>query len=109
MANDLRGSYGTAPKQARIPALADAADSRSWYACSRSRVATGLLLTAPGVPMLFMGQELLEDISGPITRRGWTASSTGRHRPATARRRTSTGSPETLTDCGEFNRLCTGA
>jgi len=50
MANDLRGSYGTAPKQARIPALADAADSRSWYACSRSRVATGLLLTAPRGP-----------------------------------------------------------
>ena len=25
------------------------------------RVATGLLMTAPGVPMLFMGQEFLED------------------------------------------------
>jgi 1,4-alpha-glucan branching enzyme len=45
----------------RIPVLADATDSRSWYARSRSRVATGLLLTAPGVPMLFMGQEFLED------------------------------------------------
>ena len=34
---------------------------RSWYARSRSRVATGLILTAPGIPMLFMGQEFLED------------------------------------------------
>jgi len=46
---------------ARIPALADPLDSRSWYARSRSRAASGLLLTAPGIPMLFMGQEFLED------------------------------------------------
>jgi 1,4-alpha-glucan branching enzyme len=45
----------------RIPRLADPSDSRSWYARSRSRAATGLLLTAPGIPMLFMGQEFLED------------------------------------------------
>jgi 1,4-alpha-glucan branching enzyme len=45
----------------RIPALANAIDRRDWYARSRSRVATGLLLTAPGIPMLFMGQEFLED------------------------------------------------
>jgi 1,4-alpha-glucan branching enzyme len=45
----------------RIPALADTSNSRSWYARSRSRVATTLLLTAPGIPMLFMGQEILED------------------------------------------------
>jgi 1,4-alpha-glucan branching enzyme len=45
----------------RIPRLADPSDSRSWYARSRSRVATGLLMTAPGIPMLFMGQEFLED------------------------------------------------
>jgi 1,4-alpha-glucan branching enzyme len=45
----------------RIPRLADAASPRSWYARSRARVATGLLLTAPGVPKLFMGQEFLED------------------------------------------------
>lgn len=48
-------------RQPRIAALADSTDSRSWYARSRSRVATGLLLTAPGVPMIFMGQEFLED------------------------------------------------
>ena len=45
----------------RIPALADGSNARSWYARSRSRVATALLLTAPGIPQMFMGQEFLED------------------------------------------------
>jgi 1,4-alpha-glucan branching enzyme len=45
----------------RIAALADPSNARSWYARSRARVAAGLLLTAPGIPMLFMGQEFLED------------------------------------------------
>jgi 1,4-alpha-glucan branching enzyme len=45
----------------RIPALADSGNGRSWYARSRSRVALGLLMTAPGIPMIFMGQEFLED------------------------------------------------
>jgi 1,4-alpha-glucan branching enzyme len=48
-------------RQPRVPALADGSNPRSWYARSRSRVANGLLLTAPGIPMLFMGQEILED------------------------------------------------
>lgn len=48
-------------RKPRVAQLADSADSRSWYARSRARVATGLLLTAPGTPMLFMGQEFLED------------------------------------------------
>jgi 1,4-alpha-glucan branching enzyme len=45
----------------RLAALADGSNTRSWYARSRSRFATGLLLTAPGIPQLFMGQEFLED------------------------------------------------
>ncbi|MGH9345674.1 MAG: alpha-amylase family glycosyl hydrolase, partial [Vicinamibacterales bacterium] len=45
----------------RIADLAGGGDNRTWYARSRSRVAMGLLLTAPGIPMLFMGQEFLED------------------------------------------------
>jgi 1,4-alpha-glucan branching enzyme len=45
----------------RIPLLADGSNSRSFYARSRSKVATGLLLAAPGIPQLFMGQEFLED------------------------------------------------
>jgi len=48
-------------REPRIAALADSTDARSWYARSRSRVANGLLLTAAGLPMLFMGQEFLED------------------------------------------------
>jgi 1,4-alpha-glucan branching enzyme len=50
-----------AGRNPRIPVLADSSDPRSWYARSRSRVATALLLTAPGIPQLFMGQEFLED------------------------------------------------
>jgi 1,4-alpha-glucan branching enzyme len=45
----------------RIARLADGANARSWYARSRARVATAIVLAAPGIPMLFMGQEFLED------------------------------------------------
>ena len=48
-------------RQPRVASLSDPSNARSWYARSRSRVANGLLLTAPGIPMLFMGQEFLED------------------------------------------------
>jgi 1,4-alpha-glucan branching enzyme len=54
---DLDGDH----RYPRIPRLADWDRPRSWLARSRSRVATGVLLTAPGVPMHFMGQEFLED------------------------------------------------
>jgi 1,4-alpha-glucan branching enzyme len=47
--------------QLRIPALADGSDHWSWYARSRSRVAMAVVLTAPGIPQLFMGQEFFED------------------------------------------------
>jgi 1,4-alpha-glucan branching enzyme len=50
-----------AGRDPRLPALADGSNPRSWYARSRSRFATGLLLTAPGIPQIFMGQEFLED------------------------------------------------
>jgi len=48
-------------QQQRMTALSDPSNARSWYATSRSRVSTGITLTAPGIPMLFMGQEFLED------------------------------------------------
>lgn len=48
-------------REPRLARLADGADARSWFARSRSRVATAVLLTAPGIPHLFMGQEFLED------------------------------------------------
>lgn len=50
-----------AGRNPRIARLADGSNPRSWYATSRSRVATGLVLTAPCIPLLFMGQEFLED------------------------------------------------
>jgi 1,4-alpha-glucan branching enzyme len=50
-----------AGRSPRIPRLADGNNPRSWFARSRSRVATGLVLTGPGIPLLFMGQEFLED------------------------------------------------
>lgn len=49
---------GAAP---RVPHLADGSNPRSWYARSRSRVALGLVVIAPGIPMIFMGQEILEE------------------------------------------------
>ena len=52
------GDHARAPRIAR---LADPSDPRSWWARSRSRVSMGLVLTAPGIPMMFMGQEFLED------------------------------------------------
>ena len=60
----------------RIARLAGGNDARSWYARSRSRVAMGLILTSPGIPLLFMGQEILEDkpwsdTPGPDTSIWW--------------------------------------
>jgi 1,4-alpha-glucan branching enzyme len=48
-------------REPRVARLGDAANPRSWFGRSRARVATGIGLTAPGIPMLFMGQEFLED------------------------------------------------
>jgi 1,4-alpha-glucan branching enzyme len=48
-------------RDARVARLGDPGSPRSWFGRSRARVATGLSLTAPGIPMLFMGQEFLED------------------------------------------------
>jgi 1,4-alpha-glucan branching enzyme len=46
---------------ARVATLADPSDHSSWYAASRARAISALLMTAPGIPMLFMGEEILED------------------------------------------------
>ena len=48
-------------REMRIARLGDPTNPRSWFARSRARVAAGLSFTAPGIPMLFMGQEFLED------------------------------------------------
>jgi 1,4-alpha-glucan branching enzyme len=48
-------------REPRVARLGHPDDPRSWFGRSRARVATGIGLTAPGIPMLFMGQEFLED------------------------------------------------
>jgi 1,4-alpha-glucan branching enzyme len=65
-----------AGRDMRIARLADGINARSWYARSRSRFGMGLLLTSPGIPLIFMGQEFLEDkqwsdTPGPSTLIGW--------------------------------------
>ena len=52
----LRRAASSASRGSAIPS-----NPRSWFGRSRARVATGISLTAPGIPMLFMGQEFLED------------------------------------------------
>ena len=74
--NALLGSYNGDPMQrllyveshdtagndgARLPVKIDAADPASYAARKRAMLAAGVLMTAPGVPMIFMGQEMLED------------------------------------------------
>jgi 1,4-alpha-glucan branching enzyme len=57
----LLTTHAPSDQMPRIARLADPSNPRSWYARSRARVANGLLLTGPGAPLLFMGQEFLED------------------------------------------------
>jgi len=59
-----------AGRDPRLPVLADASNHRSWYARSRSRVASAILLTAPGIPQIFMGQEFCEDRPWDVDPRG---------------------------------------
>jgi 1,4-alpha-glucan branching enzyme len=54
-------TYAGHSEAARVPFLANPADRRDWYARSRSRVVTSILMAAPGIPTIFMGEEFLED------------------------------------------------
>ncbi len=47
--------------KSRIPSEIDSQDSNNWFAKKRSTLAAALVLTSPGIPMLFQGQEFLED------------------------------------------------
>jgi 1,4-alpha-glucan branching enzyme len=47
--------------QARVPEEIDPGKASSWYAKKRSTLGAALVFTAPGIPMLFQGQEFLED------------------------------------------------
>lgn len=45
---------------ARVPQEIDPHNARSWFAQKRSTLAAALVFTAPGIPMLFQGQEVLQ-------------------------------------------------
>jgi 1,4-alpha-glucan branching enzyme len=46
--------------KARVPQEINPEDPTGWYAQKRSTLAAALVFTAPGIPMLFQGQEFLE-------------------------------------------------
>ena len=46
--------------KARVPQEVNPADPKGWYARKRSTLAAAMVFTAPGIPMLFQGQEFLE-------------------------------------------------
>ncbi len=45
----------------RVPSEIDPSNTGSWFARKRSLLGAALTLTSPGIPMLFQGQEILED------------------------------------------------
>ena len=45
----------------RVPEAIAPGDARNWWAKKRAVLGSALVLTSPGIPMLFQGQELLED------------------------------------------------
>lgn len=47
--------------KARIPEVISPGEADSWFARKRSVLGAALLFTTPGIPMLFQGQEFLED------------------------------------------------
>lgn len=47
--------------KARLPEDIHPASADSWFAKKRSMLGAGLVFTSPGVPMIFQGQEFLED------------------------------------------------
>jgi 1,4-alpha-glucan branching enzyme len=53
----------------RVPAEIDPKDPKGWYAQKRSTLAASMVFTAPGIPMIFQGQEFL--------RGGWFDDSKG--------------------------------
>ncbi len=47
--------------QARVASEIDPHNPESWFAQKRTTLAAAIVLTSPGIPMLFQGQEFLED------------------------------------------------
>jgi 1,4-alpha-glucan branching enzyme len=46
--------------KSRVPSEVDPAEPTGWFAQKRSTLAAALVFTAPGIPMLFQGQEFLK-------------------------------------------------
>jgi 1,4-alpha-glucan branching enzyme len=46
--------------KARVPQEVSPEDAKGWYSQKRSTLAAAMVFTAPGIPMLFQGQEFLE-------------------------------------------------
>jgi 1,4-alpha-glucan branching enzyme len=63
---------------ARLPQRIDPGNPGSWAARKRSMLAAALLLTTPGVPMLFEGQEILEPgaFPNPPAALAWSKATT---------------------------------
>ena len=47
--------------RARVPEEIDPGNATSYYAKKRSTLAAGVVFSTPGIPMIFQGQEFLED------------------------------------------------
>jgi 1,4-alpha-glucan branching enzyme len=47
--------------KARVPEEIHPGDADSWWAKKRSAIGSALVMTSPGLPMIFQGQEMLED------------------------------------------------
>lgn len=47
--------------RSRVPEEISPGDAGSWFARKRSTLAAALVMTSPGIPMIFQGQEVLED------------------------------------------------
>lgn len=47
--------------KARVTSEINPEDPEGWHALKRSTLGAGLVMTAPGIPMLFQGQTMLED------------------------------------------------
>jgi 1,4-alpha-glucan branching enzyme len=51
---------GHPPGQSRLPTMIDVNNHESVFAKKRSTLAAAIMLTSPGIPMIFQGQEMLE-------------------------------------------------
>jgi hypothetical protein len=73
--------------RARVPTEVNPDDPTGWHAQKRSTVGAALVLTSPGIPMLFQGQEFLQGAVVPRRRAAGLGPQRGlpRHRAALSR------------------------